>query len=132
MDMATTTAILTVQIEGRDEDGVRVVTTVAITADDDGEFLVTQQQDGESIDCQACETLAEAEALAEEWAATIRHNYKAQELERIKAQREHAREALMGVAEELEGDAARAVRALARLLGKGKVSEALAALKAVK
>jgi hypothetical protein len=124
--------IRTITVKGLAEDGVGTeVTTLRITLTEEG-YEVDYLLNGNVVDGFIGDTRAEAEQQAREWAIDAHREYQEEARERIAEARRERREAINEVASDLTGDDARALRMVAALIGQGRASAAVAALRALR
>jgi predicted RNase H-like HicB family nuclease len=126
----TSELIREMKIQGKDGEGKPETATIRITRTDDG-FEVDWLVDDVIADSTTCDTRAEAEKEAREWAITMLRDYQENERE-LKAQiRRERREELNDIADEFAGDDARALRMIAAIIGQGRSKAAVEALRAI-
>ena len=126
----TSDLIREMKIQGKDDDGNPETAVIRITRTDEG-YEVDWLVDDVIADSTTCDTRAEAEKEAREWAITLLRDYQENERERKAEARRGRREELNDIADEFTGDEARALRMLAGLIGQGRSKAAVEALRGV-
>jgi hypothetical protein len=117
------------EICGHDGNGNPEVTTITFEAGPDDTVCLTIAVDGNTMDGETLDTLEEARQSAQEWRKQIEREYRTAERVRRKEGLAAAKMALMSTAAELSDDAARALVALAELVGRGRANAAYESLR---
>jgi predicted RNase H-like HicB family nuclease len=126
-----TKLIREMKVEGKDSEGIPETAVIRITHTDDG-FEVDWLVDNVITDSTTCDTRAEAEKKAREWALFMLRDYQQNERERKAEARRAGRELVNEIVGSFAGDDAAALRMIAALIGQGRSKAAVEALRALK